>query len=103
MKLYHDSRNPEYRLPLGARKAGETVTLRLRVQDSTPDKVILRLWWANAEKRYEMTASTRGDGFFEYALTLPEKAGLLWYYFIVETDGCATASCIRSCATASMA
>lgn len=89
MKLYHDSRNPEYRLPLGARKAGETVTLRLRVQDSTPDRVILRLWWANAEKRYEMTASSHGDGFFEYALTLPEEAGLLWYFFIVETNGCA--------------
>jgi hypothetical protein len=89
LKLYHDSRNPEYRLPLGARKAGETVTLRLRVQDSTPDRVILRLWWANAEKRYEMTASSHGDGFFEYALTLPEEAGLLWYFFIVETNGCA--------------
>ncbi len=88
MKLLHDSRNPEYRLPLGARKAGEVVTLRLRVQDSAPDRVFLRVWWANAEQRYEMAAAQNGDGLFEYALTLPDQAGLLWYFFIVEENGC---------------
>lgn len=89
MKLCHDSRSPEYRSPLGARKAGERVLLRLRVQDGAPDRVWLRIWWANAETRFEMAASSCGDGFFEYVLTLPEQAGLLWYYFIVETGGCA--------------
>ena len=86
LKLFHDSRNSEYRLPQGARKTGETVTLRLRVRGGTPDRVFLRLWWANAEQRYEMTAP-KGDGLFEYALTLPDQPGLMWYYFIVESEG----------------
>ena len=86
MKLFHDSRNPDYRLPLGARRTGETVVLRLRARGRTPDRVWLRLWWADAEQRYEMTAP-KGNGLFEYALTLPDEPGLMWYYFIAEKDG----------------
>ncbi len=86
MKLFHDSRDKNFRLPLGARRTGEIVRLRLRVEDAAPQKVYLRLWWDSAEQRFEMTDS-HGTGHFEYALTLPDKAGLLWYYFIVVKDG----------------
>lgn len=86
VRLLHDSRNSEYRQPVGARQAGVTVTLRLRVLSGEPDRVFLRLWWANAEQRFEMTAP-EGDGLFEYVLKLPDQPGLMWYYFVVEADG----------------
>ena len=87
LKLTHDSRSSEYRLPLGARKTGDTVVLRLRVRGGVPDRVTLRIWWENAEQRFEMTAP-KGNGLFEYALTLPDRPGLMWYFFIVEIGGC---------------
>ncbi len=86
MKLLHNSRDPYFRLPSGARRTGETVRLRLCVEDAAAQKVYLRLWWDSAEQRFEMT-DPKGNGHFEYALTLPDKTGLLWYYFIVVTDG----------------
>ncbi len=86
MILLHDSRNPEYRQPLGARQAGEEVLLRLRVGGAAAARVYLRLWWDNAEQRFEMTAPNK-DGLFEYKLKLPEKPGLLWYYFVAEAEG----------------
>ncbi len=86
MKLYHNSRDPYFRLPSGARRTGEEIRLRLCVGDAVPEKVFLRLWWDGAEQRFEMT-DPQGRGHFEYALTLPQTAGLLWYYFIIVIDG----------------
>jgi len=85
LRLFHDSRNSEYRLPSGARRTGEAIRLRLRVRGGNPEEVWLRLWWENAEQRFKMT-DPRGDGLFEYVLTLPAKSGLLWYYFMVRAD-----------------
>ena len=81
----HDSRDPLYRTPSGARPTGSDVILRCRADDARA--VTLRLWWDDGEIRRPMTASPRGAGLFESRLTLPEQSGLLWYYFIVDFDG----------------
>ena len=86
MTALHDSRNPFYRTPSGARPTGEKVTLRLRAEAGA--KVYLRLWWNDAEQKLPMKSSMVEDGLFEITLALPKEPGLLWYYFIVETkDG----------------
>ena len=81
----HDSRDPLYRTPSGARPTGSDVILRCRADDARA--VTLRLWWDDGEIRRPMTASPRGAALFEIRLTLPEQSGLLWYYFIVDFDG----------------
>ena len=81
----HDSRDPLYRMPAGARPSGSDVILRCRADDARA--VTLRIWWDDGEIRRPMTASPRGAGLFEIRLTLPERSGLLWYYFIVDFDG----------------
>ena len=81
----HDSRDPLYRTPSGARPTGSDVILRCRADDARA--VTLRLWWDDGEIRRPMTASPRGAGLFEIRQTLPEQSGLLWYYFIVDFDG----------------
>ena len=81
----HDSRDPLYRTPSGARPSGSDVILRCRADDARA--VTLRIWWDDGEIRRPMIASPWGAGLFEIRLTLPERSGLLWYYFIVDFDG----------------
>ncbi len=78
MKMYHDSRNPVYRAPFGARKCMETVTLRCDAPRA--DQVTLRLWVDSREIRVPMAPC--GGGRFEADYTLPDVPGLVWYYFI---------------------
>ncbi|MBO4885666.1 MAG: glycoside hydrolase family 13 protein [Clostridia bacterium] len=86
MIVLHDSRDPFYRTPSGARPAGEKVTLRLRAEAGA--KVFLRVWWNDAEKKHAMKPSKAEAGLYEHALALPKTPGLLWYYFIIESrDG----------------
>ena len=82
MTLYHDSRNPIYRSPLGAAPCG--ATLRLRVRGDDLKKVWLRLWWRDAEARLPMRRC--GAELFECEFPLPCVPGLLWYFFIAEDD-----------------
>lgn len=83
MYLYHDSRDPMYRSPLGAMPCGKK--LRLRVFTEGLHRVYLRLWWQNAEKLLPMKP-TRAN-LYECELTLPRTPGLLWYFFVAEDDG----------------
>ncbi|MBR4442130.1 MAG: glycoside hydrolase family 13 protein [Clostridia bacterium] len=83
MIVLHDSRDPFYRTPSGARPAGDKVTLRLRAEAGT--KVFLRVWWNDAEKKHAMKPSKAEAGLYEHALALPKTPGLLWYYFIIES------------------
>ena len=85
MTAVHDSRNPFYRTPSGARPAGEKATLRLRTEAGA--KVFLRLWWNDAEQKQPMKPSRVEEGLYEITFTLPQTPGLLWYYFIIELDG----------------
>ena len=84
MQFYHDSRNPDFRWPLGAQPCGQT--LRLRVRAEGAQRVWLRLWWQGVEERLPM--GFIGDGMYESEVSLPEEPGLLWYYFIADpADG----------------
>ena len=80
MNFYHDSRNPEFRNPQGAAPCGHE--LRLRVATEGLDRVWLRTWWQDAEAKTPMLPDGRGG--FECVVLLPEKPGLLWYFFIGE-------------------
>ena len=83
MYIYHDSRDPMYRTPLGALPCGKK--LRLRVFAEGLHRVYLRLWWQNAEKLLPMKPTLAN--LYECDLKLPREPGLLWYYFVAEGDG----------------
>ena len=79
MILYHDSRNPVYRYPMGAVPCGRALRLRLRSDEIR--KCWVRTWWDGSETRLPME-NTHSD-IYECNLTLPGTPGLFWYYFIV--------------------
>ena len=83
MYIYHDSRDPMYRTPLGAVPCGKK--LRLCVFAEGLHRVYLRLWWQNAEKLLPMKPTLAN--LYECDLKLPREPGLLWYYFVAEGDG----------------
>jgi 4-alpha-glucanotransferase len=83
MYLFHDSRQLEYRRPFGAVPVGSSVTLGLDVTDCCPSQVYLRLWLGH-EVLVPMEPSS--EKHYEATITLPEEPGLLWYYFVVETE-----------------
>lgn len=81
--ITHNSWLSQYRSPFGAVTAGTKVSLFLRVQDCGV-KAKLRLWMNGAERIVE---GTRCEDGYAFELQAPEKPCLIWYYFILETDG----------------
>lgn len=88
--IIHDSHIEFFRNPFGAVSCNEQLSLRLKIQGSdAPDRVILRLWHhSTGEERIEMKQE-REDDFLIYQaqFTAPQNPGLLWYYFIIMTQG----------------
>ena len=82
MNLYHDSRDPVYRMPQGAAPCG--ALLCLRVWAERLHNVRLRIWWNNAEKVLPMALTH--SNLYECEFTLPDETGLLWYFFVAEDD-----------------
>ena len=82
MQLYHNSQDPEFRMPMGAVPCGTEV--RMRIHTEGAHKVWLRLWWQEAETWQPM--DHQGNGRFECVTRMPDQPGLLWYYFVAE-DG----------------
>ena len=78
MIFYHNSRSEQYRLPLGAVPCESRVRLRAYAEHAV--SVTLRLWWENAEYRWFMRRVEAN--MYECDIVVPEKQGLLWYYFI---------------------
>src|SRR5665647_70332 len=85
MKALHDSRKTEYREPFGAVNCGEKVTLRVEVDREFSGSIKIRLWTEDQEKIVEMTRIS--ESIFEAELVMPEKSGIVWYFFIVQSDG----------------
>lgn len=81
--VFHNSQKKDYRSPFGAAATGTDVRLSL----DAPESAIctLRLW--SDEKGEERHLMHYGAGRFSANITLPEEAGLLWYFFIIEYDG----------------
>ncbi len=84
ISVMHDSRNPYYRQPFGARPAGEEVCLALDIRGARPEKVLLRVW-SGSEQTVDMTAANVSEEKISYKaqLRLSDKPGLVWYYFII--------------------
>ena len=106
MQLFHNSHDTAYRMPFGAAATGSKVKLALKIiSDTQPDAVKIRLWEneeeifydmapKNSRENQEQSLSSSGsentaENEFYYTATvpMPEKEGLVWYYFIVETVG----------------
>lgn len=85
MRLFHNSREHEYRMPYGAVAAGTAVKLALRVADAPSASVTLRTWTDAGEGLYVMAPSP--DDPARYEATFTTKApGVVWYHFIVRDE-----------------
>ena len=83
MTIRHDSRDMNYREPMGAQPAGTWVRMRLLLEGEDPvAKVLLRLWWDGREQMHLMGPAA--DGLYETKFPLPVWAGVLWYSFVIE-------------------
>ncbi|MGI6027993.1 MAG: alpha-amylase family glycosyl hydrolase [Candidatus Heteroscillospira sp.] len=81
--VFHNSRDSRYRCPGGAQPVGGSVSLSIDAPELA--KCTLRLWADDSgERRLPMAFD---GGKFSAKLTLPDEAGLLWYFFIIELDG----------------
>ncbi len=78
----HNSRLLKYRTPFGAVKTGETVTLGITVPNKAV-KATLRLWINNQEC---LINGKRCGDTVEFKFIAPFNEGLVWYYFILETE-----------------
>lgn len=82
--VMHDSLKAEYRRPFGAVPVGTTVRLRLALSEQNV-RAHLRLWRDDGGERI---IEGRSDGGFTEFSFEPRSAGLIWYYFILDThDG----------------
>ncbi|MBQ9832251.1 MAG: glycoside hydrolase family 13 protein [Clostridia bacterium] len=77
----HNSRMLKYRNPFGAVKTGEFVTLRITVPNESV-KALLRLW---ADGRERIVHGKREGETVKFEFISPFTAGLVWYYFILDT------------------
>ncbi len=81
MKLIHNSREPEYRTPFGAVRAGSTVTIAVRVEEPPAAQlaVILRTWVDGEGERLRPMIPD-GEGRYVYQLECSRPANI-WYSF----------------------
>ncbi|HHS98165.1 MAG TPA: hypothetical protein ENK08_09800, partial [Chloroflexi bacterium] len=90
--LFHDSRDPAYRTPVGPVPAGTPVTLRLRAYANDLTAVRLRVYddRTDAVALYPMSVAA-SDGAYDYwSITItPTQPTVLWYRFVVQ-DGADT-------------
>jgi len=84
--LYHDSRDPAYRSPVGAVPAGTPVAIRLRSFAGDLTAVRLRVWDDRTDTQtiYPMSIVASDPAYDYWGLTLtPQQPTVLWYRFIV--------------------
>ena len=86
----HNSQNIYYRSTVGAAEAESIVRLGLRIKTKETVKQVLLHTWADGagEKWSNLTTRDKADAyekFYSLEFKMPEKGGLLWYYFIIVT------------------
>ena len=90
MKIYHDSRNIEYREPFGAAECGSEIRLSIDIEDSYPEDVRLMIWRGDDTDARILHMSETGldSGSRRYTASIeaPDDGCLLWYAFAVETE-----------------
>ena len=88
IRLYHDSQKIQYRSIFGAMPSEGTLSIRLDVSGTTKLEdacdVAIRLWQVDTGETI-IPMEQQGDSYV-VTLTMPEKGGLLWYYFIVKNE-----------------
>ncbi len=90
MQIEHNSREIFYREPFGAVSCGTKVNLKLAVSGAgIPSAVRVVLVRDGEERRTDMAFlfSIGDNSIYGAEITAPEKEGLLWYYFELESDG----------------
>lgn len=91
MVVEHDSRNNLYRAPFGAVPTSSEVKLSLFVKDDAiPHAINLVYSFRDNEPvtipmYYSMSIGT--GSLYEAKLSVPEEPGLIWYYFIIQSNG----------------
>jgi 4-alpha-glucanotransferase len=89
--LMHHSRLAQYRSPFGAVACNTPVSLSLAVNGGRPvEAVYLRAWRdGGGEELAPMQPAGQLDGGIHYGATytVPNEPGLVWYYFIIHSDG----------------
>lgn len=92
MQAVHNSRMLEFRAPFGAVKTGGNVSLSIITYASDASgaapAVALRLWENGAERLIERQSVQNAAGLgirHVFTAKMPESAGLVWYYFIIDT------------------
>lgn len=90
MNIEHNSREEFYRFPFGAVTCGTDVRLRLAVEDiGIPNAVrLVYIEDGKAEKRIDMPYifSLSKHSVYSVSIKMPKTAGLVWYYFELETS-----------------
>ena len=87
--MEHNSRSPFYRSPFGAVTTGTEVTLRLSMANAgIPFSVNLVTVTGDCREFHTMSYLMNIDVYcvYEIKIKMPEKAGLVWYYFEVHTE-----------------
>ena len=89
MKAEHNSQSLIYRNPFGAATKGSKITIRLSLSDAgIPEYVRLFCIFAGKTERFDMhyVFEAAGVCFYETVITLPQKSGLLHYWFQISTE-----------------
>ncbi len=91
MVIEHNSRNNLYRTPFGALPCLSEVTLRLFGKSSEiPHSIELVYHFKDSEPTcvpmYYLDSIGTGC-IYEAKISLPEEPGLIWYYFVIKTNG----------------
>src|SRR4051812_10080544 len=89
-KLYHDSRDPQFRSPGGAVPAGSDVTLRLRTAPGDLTAAQVRIWDTRVETETLAPMHPTAPDMWEATVHTPAQAAALYYRFI-GADGSSTA------------
>lgn len=115
MQLFHNSHDSVYRTPFGAVPTDSKIDLSIKIlSDSAPDSVKVRLWFNEEEKIYDMTPidksglhslnknqinidydkdskiksnQNKDELFYTTTIQTSPYGELMWYYFIVESNG----------------
>lgn len=86
----HNSHETFFRCPFGAVACGEKITLRLLIHSFLEvNTVYLRLWRNNyGEEKVRMVGgeNQQDEKIYLTEIDTPNQPGLVWYYFIIETQ-----------------
>ena len=85
MYCYHDTRDPEYRTPFGAVRAGTEIRLALDTDGAAFEATVRVFVDGDGERYLPMTKEVREDGFRFRVTIRREVPGIVWYLFIVRT------------------